>query len=199
MLRRPICYGALSAFFFSAFLFFPTTVSLAQSSADAPKLIIEQATYGDLPDGEKVDVTPKVVAKVKDNKVWLEVNNELFTDPAEGVGKKLKVVFRVGESKGEATVPEGETLILPVPVLKGELKIVKAVYGDTENGLVEDVTEYVASRLKNGEVEVEVNNDVFGDPASGAFKRLRVEYSIGDVKLVKSTYEGGTFHLRMPK
>ena len=47
--------------------------------------------------------------------------------------------------------------------------------------------------------EKKVKSEPFlGDPAEGVFKQLRVEYAIGDVELVKRTYEGGTLLITEP-
>ncbi len=54
--------------------------------------------------------------------------------------------------------------MIPEPVLKGDVQIIKAEYGDLETGSVYDVTDDVKSRLKDGVMEVEVSNDLFGDP-----------------------------------
>lgn len=166
---------------------------------DAPTLVIIKATYGLFPDGEKVDVTEKVTKELKEGKVRMEVTNDFFSDPAPQKSKTLLVQYKLGAEVREQKVTEGDMLLLPMPKLKGALKITKAEYGDIANGLVYDVTRDLQSRVKNGSVEMEVNNDSLGDPASGVYKTLRVEYTIGDTELVKRVYEGGTFKLSEPK
>ncbi len=173
--------------------------SVGGQTADQEKIKILEAKYGALPDGARVDVTEKVSKLVKDGKLNLEVNNELFGDPAEQVSKKLVVKYELGGKKLEASVVEGETMLLPQPKLVGELKILSAKYGETPDGSTYDVTDQVKSQLKNNRLEINVDNETFGDPASGVFKRLRVEYQIGEVKLFKSTYEGGKMVIMVPK
>ncbi len=168
-------------------------------AADAPTLEIVSASYGVLPDGSQVDVTEKVSKRVKEGQLRLEVANDLFGDPAPQKSKTLLVKYKRGGVEQEVKVPEGDLLLIPIPKLMGALKIKKAEYGDLESGTVYDVTDDVRSRLKNGVVEIAVNNDVLGDPASGVFKTLRVVYTIGDVELVKRVYEGGTLKLSEPK
>ncbi len=163
----------------------------------ADKLEIREAVYGDLPDGNKSIVTDKVAKLVKENKLRVEAGNDLFGDPAEQVGKKLLVKYTLGGKDLEATVEEGETLLLPQPKLVGELKILSAKYGDLPNGDSADVLEIVQKSLKDNRLEVTVDNDVLGDPAPGVFKRLRVEYQIGEVKLAKSAYEGNRLVIRV--
>ncbi len=60
------------------------------------------------------------------------------------------------------------------------------------------MTEVVKGFVRNNQLDVAVENDLFGDPASGTFKRLRVEYSIGKVRLAKSAYEGGRMRISVP-
>ena len=181
---------------------FASAVSVAEDASP----VIVSAVYGDLgKDGAKVDaaktvdVTQKVAGAVREGKVSLEVTNELFGDPAEQASKKLKVKFKIGSVESEVSVVEGETLLIPVPKLEGALVIHKAVYGDIAGDVVNDVTQDLKGKLMDNGVEIEVSNDQFGDPASGVFKRLRVEYSIGTVRLAKSSYEGQTFQIVGPK
>ena len=169
------------------------------TAEESPALEITSAIYGDLPDGAKVDVTDKVKKELKDGKLRLEVCNDLLGDPAEQKGKTLIVKYKLGGEAGETKISEGDLLLIPMPKLVGALKITKAEYGDIANGLVYDITSDLQSRVKNGAIEMEVNNDVLGDPASGVFKTLRVVYTIGDTELVKRVYEGGTLKLSEPK
>jgi hypothetical protein len=172
---------------------FPVAVSSA-----ADQLVIRQAVYGDLPEGGKTDVTKIVSAFVRDGQLRIEAANNLFGDPAEQVGKTLKVAYELNGEAGEVSVREGETLLLPTPVLKGELTILSAEYGDLPDGPSEDVLGTVKLYVKNNRLEIDVENYLLGDPASGVFKRLRVEYTIGDVKLAKSAYEGNTLVIEVP-
>ena len=167
--------------------------------AAEPKIEITSATYGVLTGGPHSDVKDLIARRIKEGQIRIEIANDLFGDPAPQQGKKLKVDYKVDGVEHSVTLPEGDLLLIPEPVLKGEVQILKAEYGDLDTGTVYDVTDDVKSRLKDGVVEVEVNNDVFGDPASGVFKQLRVVYKIGDVELVKRTYEGGTLKISLPK
>lgn len=174
-----------------------TTLARGQSPANEKVKILE-AVYGDLPDGNKENVTEKISLLLKNGKLNIEVTNELLGDPAEQVSKKLRIKYELGGKTMEATVNEGETMLLPQPKLVGELKILSAKYGETPDGSTFDVKDQVVSQLKGNRLEITVDNDTFGDPASGVFKRLRVEYQIGDVKLFKSVYEGGKMIIEVP-
>jgi hypothetical protein len=75
------------------------------------KLKIVSAFYGDLPDGNKTDVSAKVQSKVRANALSVDASNDNFGDPAEGTGKKLKVEFSFdGGEKKTKEVGENEKL-----------------------------------------------------------------------------------------
>lgn len=72
----------------------------------------------------------------------------------------------------------------------GNVVILKAQYGDLPAGASVDVTEKVAAMVKSGALAVEASNGNFGDPAHGVVKKLRVDYSVGGVRLSKTVAEG---------
>jgi len=75
------------------------------------KLKIISAFYGDLPDGNKTDVSAKVQSKVHSNALSVDASNDNFGDPAEGTGKKLKVEYSFdGGEKKTKEVGENEKL-----------------------------------------------------------------------------------------
>ena len=164
----------------------------------ADSLLILEAVYGDLPDGGKVDVTTEVARLVDEGTLRLEATNVLFGDPAEQESKTLKVAYSLNGDRAEVSVKEGETLLIPMPELKGDLQLVEATYGVQPDGIRESVLTVVKTYLKGNRLEIDVNNDLLGDPASGFFKSLRVVYTIGDVTLAKSVYEGGTLVIEVP-
>jgi hypothetical protein len=75
---------------------------------------------------------------------------------------------------------------------KGELVILKAVYGDLPDGGKADVTEKVKAMVKNNALTVDASNANFGDPAGGVNKSLEVDYKIDDVWYVKTADENET-------
>ncbi len=75
-------------------------------------LAIEQAVFGDLPDGRQKEVTAQVAAAVRDGHVAIQAANSVFGDPAPGAGKRLRVRYTLGGTPLEMTVGEGETLRL---------------------------------------------------------------------------------------
>lgn len=77
------------------------------------------------------DVTAKVAAAVKDNRLSVQASNKVFGDPAYLQVKQLKVTYTLGTQSETRTVPEDSVLNIPD---QGEpagqaLKIVRAEYG----------------------------------------------------------------------
>lgn len=155
--------------------------------AAAGKLVIVKAYYGDLPDGAKTDVTEKVTAMVKDNALSVEANNENFGDPADGIGKKLKVDYTIDGKAKSRTVNEGETLRLSAKPSK--LVIKKAFYGDLPDGAKTDVTEKVADMVNGDSLSVEATNTNFGDPIEGTAKKLKIDYTFDGGKEQSKTVD----------
>jgi hypothetical protein len=177
-----------------AFTFLCLLIGFVSSTpaADAPKgkLVIVKATYGDLPDGQKNDVTAKVTAMVKENELSVDATNENFEDPAEGVVKKLKVEYTVDGAKHTRTVNENETL--KISGKPSKLVIRKAFYGDLPAGEKTDVTEKVDEKIGNDSLTVEASNENFGDPAVGVTKKLTVDYTFDGKEKSKTATEGET-------
>ena len=181
-------------------------LTAARAPADEPaasKLEITAATWGVFTDGKpvegkSVDVTGAVARGVKEGRLRMEVETGPFGDPASGKGKALEVKYTLGGKPGSVRVNEGDTLLVPPPVLAGKLAITRATYGDQSLGRTSDVTAQLQQRLRDGKLEVPVDNNLCGDPAEGVLKQLRVEYTIGDVALVKRAYEGNTLSIVEP-
>ena len=83
-----------------------------------PRVQIVKAVYGDLPAGGSVDVTRIVADQVKNDGLSVAAENGLFTDPAEGIGKTLKVDYTLDGVPGSKSVAENETLTIEVPAGK---------------------------------------------------------------------------------
>jgi hypothetical protein len=174
--------------------------TLTLTSADLPmvgKLVVVKAVYGDLPDGGKVDVTEKVKGMVKDNALSVDATNENFTDPADGIGKKLTVEYTIDGMIQSKTVGENENLAISgnAPAAGGKLAIVKAEYGDLPSGGKVDVTEKVKGMVKDGALSVEATNDNFTDPAEGIGKKLKVDYTFGGAAKSKTADENETLRI----
>lgn len=158
--------------------------------APAGKLVVTKAWYGDLPDGLKTDVTEKVAAMVKDDKLSVEATNDNFGDPAEGTVKKLKVEYTVDGVARSKTVNEGETLTISGKPSK--IVIRKAWYGDLPDGDKTDVTQKVAGMVDGDTLSVAATNENFGDPAEGIVKKLKVDYTFDGKEKSKTVEENET-------
>ena len=166
--------------------------SLAADAAKPNKLVITKAVYGDLPAGTSVDVTKKVAEMVKDGALTVDATNDNFTDPAEGVGKKLCVEYTLNGTPQSKTVGENETLTILANETPITLVIVKAEYGDLPGGEKVDVTKKVAEMVKDGALSVDATNDNFTDPAENIGKKLRVDFTINGKALSKTVDENAT-------
>jgi len=74
------------------------------------------------------DVTDKVAAEVKENRLRIAASNDLFGDPAPNMVKKLRVDYLDGETAHSKTVDEGSTLEIRAEAGR-KLVIKKALYG----------------------------------------------------------------------
>jgi len=70
-----------------------------------------------------------------------------------------------------------------------DVTVVKAVYGDLENGPSADVSKKVLELIQSGKLTIEATNDHFGDPAPGVQKRFLLEYAIGGTSERKTVAE----------
>ncbi|HEX3998990.1 MAG TPA: c-type cytochrome [Pirellulales bacterium] len=80
---------------------------------------------------DATNVTSKVAAAVKDNKLAIAAGNETFGDTAPDVPKKLHVEYRIGDQKFHRDVNEGGRLEIAAPAGR-KLVITKAVYGPAD-------------------------------------------------------------------
>jgi hypothetical protein len=165
----------------------------AQTTKPTGTLVITKAVWGDLPDGDKVEVTDKVKALVKENALSVDANNDNFTDPAVGVGKKLKVDYTIDGVAHSKTVGEDETLVISNKPSK--LVIVKALYGDLPDGDKSDVTRIVEDHINGDSLKIDASNDNFGDPANGVGKKLQVDYKLNGVFGTITVDEGETLSI----
>ena len=75
-----------------------------------------------------VDVTDKIAAEVKNNKLTIAASNDLFGDPAPNMVKKLRVDYLDGDEAKSKTVDENATLEIKAGEGK-KLVVKKAIYG----------------------------------------------------------------------
>jgi hypothetical protein len=105
------------------------------------------------------------------------------------------VVFR-SQPPGDhliAVERKGSALAEPQPK-RAKLRILKAVYGPSENAA--DVTAKVKALVTGGAREVRAGNELAeDDPASGVVKRLRVQFLLKDRQETATATEGETLKL----
>ena len=142
---------------------------------------VEVALYG--AEGHFVDVRRMVEMARHEGELELAVENEnLGGDPVPGVPKRLDVLFRIGERRFGVSVPEHDHLHGPLIVRR----ILAASYHGTgrephaecmDGRGCTDETDMLRSRLRDGMLEIPVNNQQMGgDPAPGVPKQLTVRF-----------------------
>ena len=90
----------------------------------------------------------------------------------------------------------GDTNSAPATSTASRLAITKAVWGDPNDSTpMSDVTEQVAGMVTNDALAVDASTDVFGDPASGVTKELKVDFTFDGVPGSKCVYERGTLRI----
>lgn len=80
---------------------------------------------------DPTNVTAVVVAAVKENKLAISASNDTFGDTAQGIPKKLRVEYRIGDEKLSREVPEGGRIEIAAPAGQ-KLVVLKAVYGPAD-------------------------------------------------------------------
>jgi hypothetical protein len=81
----------------------------------------------------------------------------------------------------------------PDKELNGDLTIIEGRYG--VGGVTVDVTRQLAKAVKGGKLDVQVGNDLGGDPCYGLVKELVVQYRHKNQKRTKTVKEGAVLHL----
>ena len=157
-------------------------------SAGGRDLRIVSAVYG--VSGRYRDVAPQLRAMIRGDRLSVRASNEsLGGDPAVGADKELRVVWEYRGQRRESRIGEDRWLNLPGDSQGGtgvgyspgvgssldDLRIVSATYGVP--GRNRDVTRQLRGQLRNGRLNMRVDNESIGmDPAVGAEKELVVSW-----------------------
>jgi len=83
------------------------------NSSNDKNLKIINAIYGNLDSQYKIGVTDILNSKIENNRLNITANNYNFTDPCNGVVKKLYVKYEYNNNIIETLLMENESLILP--------------------------------------------------------------------------------------
>lgn len=165
-------------------------------------IVVASAIYG--AGSTTVDVTKSVTSMIKDGVLSVpSVAPPVFnvTDPAPGQGKTLTVKYTInGGDQLTQTINDNGTLYIDAPpqrVANG-LQIIKAEYG--VDGNMNDVTDVVKNKVKNGTVNLKVGFKTFGvpDPNPSMVKQFQVEYTINGAKNSLTIKDGDTFKESAP-
>lgn len=167
-------------------------------------LEIIKAEYGTfLPDG-LVDVTEIVKHKVQDNSLIVEATRSLCDgDPAPGYHKELRIQYRINNVILEKNAMEKEWLEI-VNAERGELEIMKAVFGKFERGVdgippnkpIYDVTEKVKAQIANGTLEIPINDAFVKDkPGFNTTHALRITYTTKSGEFTRTVPQGSVLSL----
>lgn len=92
-----------------------------QKRAPVGEIIIQEAAYGDLPDGPSADVTEKLAQLIASGATSVIASNGLAGDTAPGIVKKLRVAYTVNGVAASQTVTEGGTLVFATPSVPAPL------------------------------------------------------------------------------
>jgi hypothetical protein len=162
------------------------------SPAEANKLVIVKAVWGDMGNEHMVDVTPVVAGLVKNNALEVRATARVLGDPADFKLKHLRVEWSKGGIVAKKYARENETLTIaadekPVPI---RLVVRKASYGNVAGGETKDVTMNVGDLVKDNTLSITPTNGLFGDPTKGQAKQLKVDYTFDGVAKSKTVDEG---------
>lgn len=158
-----------------------------QNSQQVPKIF--GAAYG------KADVTDKVRSLVSKRKLHFQVENHVFGDSWHGVLKSLVVVYQLGDAKPRVgIVREHQTFSFSednqpsewATMDLGQIQILGAAYG------LADVTNQVASKIQNSVLQVQADNQSFGDSWYGTRKTLVIVYRDAQGNIKTSIAEEGS-------
>lgn len=147
-----------------------------------PDLRILRARYGYFASSSPgwIDVTKQVKSLLATGVNVVPANNDFAgDDPAPNIPKHLRVEYSLNGSDNTAETNEGESLTLPQSA-----RVIKALYGEQPNTTdqVMDLTQKLASLVKDGHLSVRADNDLAGtDPAELVPKELRVDYLLNGV------------------
>lgn len=183
----------------------PKTDAEASQDAGARPFAIRSATYG--AGKSRFDVKDILLDSINAGTPALQVGNTLFGEPAPGKPKTLRVEYTVGNVTSVIEVNEGETLNFgdlaetqsttagpPAGTGARTISIKSATYGAGKNQI--DVKGVLLENIKGGTLEIQVGNALFGEPAPGKTKTLRVEYASGNVTGVIEKREGEILKLQ---
>jgi hypothetical protein len=85
-------------------------LQLKPVKSDSLRLVIKSAVYGDFENNVVTNVTQQVADWVDKNTLTVEIPNDDFGDPANGIVKQLKIDYTFDGKEKSKTVKDGKTL-----------------------------------------------------------------------------------------
>jgi len=167
-----------------------------------PDLKIIRAEYGTfLPDG-LMDVTDIVKSKITANVLHASASNGLFTDPAQGSVKQLRIAYELGGQSHELDLDENKQS--DIKFNGQDFKLVRALYGRFARDVkgvfpkqpIYDVAQKINSLVNAGKLTFAVTDEVFGEaPINGVQRELRLDYFTGGESRQVAIRQGNILHL----
>lgn len=126
------------------------------------------------------------------------ITGQVFGDPVPGQHKKMIIVYQNG---ARLIFDEGHTLTPSSFLSTGRLlrmtDIHLVLYGKDDKNI--DVTQIIRNHFSRGQVELAINNQLFGDPCPDIFKELQIDAYNEQTKILPeknvlrlSDLDGGT-------
>jgi hypothetical protein len=156
---------------------------------------IVRADYGS--GNNRVDVTDRVLSMVRGDSLSFQVNaDSLGTSNQRGRNRvlRLQVKDRDGNTRELTYRDRQQVNIRVIGSYRSGLGITRAWYGNGTR--TRDVTALLNSQARNGQLNVQVNNQTMGgDPAPGQSKSLNVEYIQNGRTAQRTVREGDILQL----
>lgn len=173
-----------------------------QQQQPLPQLKIIKAEYGTfLPDG-MIDVTNIVKTKISADALRASADNGLFTDPAQGSVKQLRIAYELDGKTEELDLDENKHA--DINFNGHDFKLIRALYGRFGRDVkgvypkypVYDVSQKINAKVAANDLAFAVTDNTFdAEPLTGIQRELRLEYSTaGEVHQV-TIRQGNILHL----
>jgi len=165
-------------------------------------IVVVNATYG--AGSTTTDVTKTVSSMIKDGVLSVPAVSPAVlnvTDPSPGVAKILRISYTINGGAGLMTaVNDGQSFYIDAPPqrIATGLQIIKAEYG--VDGNMNDVTDALKSKVKNGSIDIHIGFKIFGipDPNPSKVKQFEAEYTINGAKNLATLKDGDRFKESAP-
>lgn len=148
------------------------------------KLKIIHAEYGYFLPENIINVTDVLSKQIKDKRLSISANNDIAGDPAPGAVKELRIKYRVDGNVKRITIPEQQSLTIPLESETGKFKLLQALYGyfqaDFDDNLPAppiDVTDKIQKLIADRKLTFRIG-ETLGKPDNHSAhpEQLRLQY-----------------------